>query len=123
MITWICQGCGGFKDRFPELRGGCGNNLACPFCMGYEFAYEEWTIIRIQDDLYSRSRKIKRSKPSSEAESHMLKEQFQSVKAEYLELSRERWEIVNSRKEEMGLELEDFTDLMKQDESIIDRCL
>ena len=91
--------------------------------MGYEFAYEEWTIIRIQDDLYSRSRKIKRPKPSSEAESHMLKEQFQSVKAEYLELSRERWELVNLRKEEMGLELEDFTDLMKQDESIIDRCL
>lgn len=52
----------------------------------------------------------------------MLEEQFQSVRAEYLELSRERWELVNSRKEEMGLELEDFTDLMKQDESIIDGC-
>ena len=60
-----------------------------PFCMGYEFAYEEWTIIRIQGDLYSRSRGMKRSKPSSEAESHMLTEQFQSVRAEYLELSRE----------------------------------
>lgn len=59
------------------------NNLACPFCMGYNFASEEWEIIQSQDNLSSQSRGIKKSKPSSEAESRMLEQEFQSVKAEY----------------------------------------
>lgn len=49
----------------------------------------------------------------------MLEQEFQSVKAEYLELSRERYELINARKEEMGHELENIDDLMKVDESII----
>lgn len=87
--------------------------------MGYNFASEEWEIIRSQDNLDSQSWRIKQSKPSSEAESLMLEQEFQSVKAEYLELSRERYELINARKEEMGHELENIDDLMKVDESII----
>lgn len=87
--------------------------------MGYNFASEEWEIIQSQDNLSSQSRGIKKPKPSSEAESRMLEQEFQSVKAEYLELSRERYELINARKEEMGYELENIDDLMKVDESII----
>ena len=40
------------------------------------------------------------------------------MKDEFLELSRERWELINERKEEMGLELEDFDDLKKDENRI-----
>jgi hypothetical protein len=34
----ICPGCCQLDERFPGLRMGCGVDLACPQCLGWEFA-------------------------------------------------------------------------------------
>jgi ferredoxin-like protein FixX len=38
---WVCPGCGGFSQTFPDLFMGCGVDLACPQCLGWEFARED----------------------------------------------------------------------------------
>lgn len=82
--------------------------------MGFDFACDEWAIIRDRDELFSHMRELKRS---SETEAE-LRESRQAVKEEFLALSRERYELINARKAEMGFQLEDVDELMGSAEKL-----
>lgn len=68
--------------------------------MGYDFAYDDGCHLRELDDLEA-PRKRYRGKPGDPSVSP---ERYQELFEEYLSSHRLRYECINSRREEMGID-------------------
>ena len=83
---------------------------ACPVCMGYDFALDDkWRLRELeqtQTSLYTHKHYPK--------ESYLSVEEAQELKEEALPKNRERYELTNSRRKEMGLEPIDVDELQQE---------
>ncbi|CAG8019509.1 unnamed protein product [Penicillium salamii] len=86
--NWICPGCGGISNLWPDLFASCGRDQACPICMGYAFAEEDkFYLDELQDIEWG-------SGSGTQFSAHDL--------SEALNLATERYEALEARREEMG---------------------
>jgi DNA repair exonuclease SbcCD ATPase subunit len=83
---------------------------ACPVCMGYDFALVDKGRLKELDPLESR---LYRHKSNTE-KSSLSEAKLQELKEEALSVKKERYEAINSRKEEMGLDPEDVDKLLQE---------
>ncbi|KAF7119075.1 hypothetical protein CNMCM5793_008718 [Aspergillus hiratsukae] len=104
-LGWFCRGrrCQGM---WPELFGECGEDLSCPVCHGYDFPLEDDMAMRCEDDIEdSLSSLWRRHKDGQDSE--YSKTQIRDLQEELLSSVRDRFERINERRTEMGMELED----------------
>ncbi|OJJ47806.1 hypothetical protein ASPZODRAFT_131386 [Penicilliopsis zonata CBS 506.65] len=107
--SWSCPGCGGYGIRFPDIFGSCGRDQSCPVCLGHEFALEDKQTHRDLETLSS-----KRSAPVLSVDEKM------QIREEILSTKRNRYELINARKQEMGMPTEDIDKLIQDAERCLD---
>jgi uncharacterized Zn finger protein (UPF0148 family) len=96
---------------WPELFGDCGEDLSCPVCHGYDFALEDDMAMRCEDDIEERLRSCwRRQKDGQDSEDS--KDEILDLQEELLSSVRNRFERINKRRTEMGMELEDVDELV-----------
>lgn len=107
---------------WPELFGDCGEDLSCPVCHGYNFALEDDIAMRCLDDTEERLRsRWRRQKDGQDSE--YSKTEIRDLQEELLSLVRDRFERINKRRTEMGMELEDVNELVSgRKESVAKYC-
>jgi hypothetical protein len=82
--------------------------MSCPVCLGYDFALEDKRILEELDgpemDLWTYKYEPEKS--------YLCKGQITNLKRETLALVKERYELINARKAEMGIKLENVDKLL-----------
>ncbi|OJJ36167.1 hypothetical protein ASPWEDRAFT_172953 [Aspergillus wentii DTO 134E9] len=106
-MGWFCPGCGG-ATRWPDIFGSCGLDQSCPICLGYGFALDDKATLWQLDDFTSplyRERYGHSKKP-------MESDELERLKNEALTMVTERYERINARRREMGMDEEDLDKLI-----------
>ncbi|KJK61656.1 hypothetical protein P875_00086797 [Aspergillus parasiticus SU-1] len=101
---WYCPGCGP-AQLFPDLFGGCSVDQSCPVCLGFDFAMEDKIQLREVEEYEDRLAK-------GECPFGFLGE-LAELKGEILEMVRERYELIDARRQEMGLSGYDVDDIVE----------
>ncbi|KAE8382722.1 hypothetical protein BDV26DRAFT_288281 [Aspergillus bertholletiae] len=96
-----CPGCG-TASLFPDLWGGCAVDQSCPVCLGFDFAMDDKTTLRTVEKYES---DLRRGRFRSEGDREAIKE-------EILALVRQRYELINTRRLEMGLGYYDVEEIV-----------
>ncbi|GIC85563.1 uncharacterized protein Aud_001395 [Aspergillus udagawae] len=112
---WFCRGC---QQMWPELFGSCGDDLSCPVCHGYDFAFDDNMAIRYQDSLEGRLRR----RHEHGQDSVYSKSEIRSLQEEMLSSLRDRYEWINARREEMGMRKEDVDELVNDHKKSFAKC-
>lgn len=99
------QDCGPEDKRFPGIFGSCAVDQSCPICLGYGFALNDkvW-IMRINDlldTIYGGP-----YRPVSDAGPDRLKELV-------VEEVRERFKLINARRQDKGMSVQDVERIVK----------
>ncbi|KAE8413044.1 hypothetical protein BDV36DRAFT_287343 [Aspergillus pseudocaelatus] len=103
MDGWYCPGCGPAM-QFPDLFGGCAVDQSCPVCYGYDFAMNDKIMLREIEEYESRLWGAKSGPAEYRAE----------LRQEILEMVRERYELIDARRQEMGLSRYDVDDIVEK---------
>ncbi|KAE8131259.1 hypothetical protein BDV38DRAFT_290444 [Aspergillus pseudotamarii] len=102
MNGWYCPGCGPAM-QFPDLFGGCGVDQSCPVCYGYDFAMNDKVMLRKVEEYESR---LWRTKSES-------KEYRAELRQEILAMVRERYALIDARRQVMGFSRYDVNHIVE----------